>query len=329
MGRRKRTTLENRAGASAGGFARNDYEVEVAPGLEQVTRQELQQVLGRQLSQLATQDEQAGSGVISFTCRSSNGGELERILQLNTVFNAYRVLTFPIARPKGLLAHAHLGRLVDTIRQLQRRFPPGYFTNFGINAAGAESLVFRQLAVQLAGELALPFSTDENDLLLRVRPTPAAHARADTEWQVLIRLSSRPLSVRAWRVADMKGALNAAVAHAMVRLTHPQTTDKFLNLTCGSGTLLVERLLATPARRVIGCDIDAGALQYAEANLRAAGVHDVVELYDWDARALNLPDHSVDAICADLPFGIAVGAHATNVSTYPAILQEAARVIKP
>ncbi|MEZ4618371.1 MAG: methyltransferase domain-containing protein [Caldilineaceae bacterium] len=142
---------------------------------------------------------------------------------------------------------------------------------------------------------------------------------------MLIRLSPRPLSVRAWRVADMKGALNAAVAHAMVHLTKPQAADNFLNLTCGSGTLLVERLLAAPARRLIGCDIDATALQYAQANLKAAQLQDRVELYDWDARSLNLPDRSVDAICADLPFGIAVGAHAQNVAHYPAILAEAAR----
>lgn len=303
------------------------YEVEVAPGLEVVAYQEIEQKLGRQLLRMAPLTEQVRPGIIEFTCQSVNGNELERILQLHTIFNAYRVLTFPVNRPKGLLGHAHLSRLVDTIQQLRQRFPATYFGNFGISAAGADSLVFRQIAVQLAGELALPFAEDAVEMQLRIRPTPGLPNGSD-EWQVLVRLSPRPLAVRSWRVADMKGALNAAVAHAMVRLTHPQPADKFVNLTCGSGTLLIERLIAAPARRVIGCDIDAGALQYAERNLTAAGLQDLVELYEWDARSLNLPDGSIDAICADLPFGIAIGAHEANVVEYPAILHEAARVLK-
>ena len=92
--------------------------------------------------------------------------------------------------------------------------------------------------------------------------------------------------------------------------------------------MLIERLLAAPARRLIGCDIDPGALQYAERNLNAAQLQAVVELQPWDARSLNLPPASVDAICADLPFGIAIGAHEQNVVHYPQILAEAARVAK-
>lgn len=294
----------------------------MAPGLEAVVAQEIQQRLGKQLQWLQPLAE-GERGVIRFHCRGINGSELERILQLNTIFNAYRVLPFAVNRPKSLLAHEHFSQLVETVQALRQALPPTAFANFGLSAAGADSAVFQALIGQVETALSLPFAAEAVDLLLRVRPAPQA-----TGWEVLLRLTPRPLSVRAWRVADMKGALNAAVAHAMVRLTRPQPTDCFLNLACGSGTLLIERLLAAPARRLIGCDIDLGALQYADRNLKAAQLQAVVALQTWDARSLNLPSASVDAICADLPFGIAVGAHEQNVVHYPQILAEAARVAK-
>jgi 23S rRNA G2445 N2-methylase RlmL len=183
--------------------------------------------------------------------------------------------------------------------------------------------------MRLKGELAahtglvvVPF---DGDLVLRIRRPRFGQAG----WEVLICLSARPLSVRAWRVCDMKGALNAAVAHAMVLLTQPESGDHFLNMACGSGTLLIERLVQGPAQRVIGCDLDPAALQCARANIAASGHEAHIELYGWDARALPLPDASMDAICTALPFGHAIGSHAENVELYPMLLQEGARVAKP
>jgi len=297
------------------------YEVEMAPGLEQVAFQGLRQQLGAAIHLVQPLESSVNSGCLRFSYQ----GDMQRLRQADTLFNAYLVLSYDIPRPKTLLAQQHFARLLGAIQQIMALSPQARYHTFGISAAGANSPVLQALREQLAAQLKLPFAAEEVDLLLRLRPARLQAAG----WEVLIRLTPRPLSVRAWRVAEMKGALNAAVARSMVLLTQPQPTDKYLNLTCGSGTLLVERLLAAPARRVIGCDIDPEALQYAQANLAASKLQAAVELYGWDARALNLPDASMDAICADLPFGLAVGAHDTNVDLYPQLLQEAARVAKP
>jgi tRNA G10 N-methylase Trm11 len=53
------------------------------------------------------------------------------------------------------------------------------------------------------------------------------------------------------------------------------------------------------------------------------------ELHEWDATRVPLPDASVDALTADLPFGHRVGSHGDNVTLHPAILKEAARVARP
>jgi 23S rRNA G2445 N2-methylase RlmL len=171
----------------------------------------------------------------------------------------------------------------------------------------------------------MPDAVSPGDLQLRLRRCGQDDGAG---WEVLLRLSPRPLSARSWRVCDMPGALNAGVAYAMAMLSQPRPDHVVLNVACGSGTLLVERLACAPASRAIGCDVDAAALRWAAQNVRAAGYDGVVELHRWDARALPLPDASVDAVLADLPFGHRVGSHGDNCTLYPAILEEAARVAR-
>jgi 23S rRNA G2445 N2-methylase RlmL len=139
-------------------------------------------------------------------------------------------------------------------------------------------------------------------------------------------LCTRPLATRRWRVHNLPGALNATVAHAMMRLTKPRPADRVLNLACGSGTLLIERLMLGPAQWVLGCDTDRLALDAARENLAAAGYAGRAQLELWDATSLPLPVGSVDVICADLPFGQLVGSHRSNEALYPQLLAEAARV---
>jgi 23S rRNA G2445 N2-methylase RlmL len=167
-------------------------------------------------------------------------------------------------------------------------------------------------------------AADEGDLLIRLRR--ARHAEG---WETLVRLTPRPLATRAWRVCNLPGALNASLAYAMVVLTEPAPDDLVLNLACGSGTLLIERLLAGRARQAIGCDTDAAALACARENLRAAGLERAARLESWDAGATPLPDASVGMICADLPFGQLVGSHRENQEFYPRVFAEAARVARP
>jgi 23S rRNA G2445 N2-methylase RlmL len=102
----------------------------------------------------------------------------------------------------------------------------------------------------------------------------------------------------------------------------------FVNLMCGSGTLLIERLTAGTAQRVTGYDHDETALTCARENVEASGFGDTIKLNRGDVRDLPLPDGSVDALVADLPFGHLSGSHEGNVEIYPAILREAARVAK-
>lgn len=281
------------------------------------------------------EEQVAGSGAIPF----SYSGRIEPLLQLQTVLSICSVHRFDFARPTGLLADNTMRYLVRHAWQAMEQWPKGAFESLSISAAGSDSDVMVRIRDELAAKLKLTPATGPADLLIRIRrasnPLPVGIQSTEIPvvqakgWEVLFRLSPRPLSVRFWRVQDMAGALNAAVAHCMVMMTRPKPDDVFLNLMCGSGTLLIERYLHGDTRRLIGCDISPKALAMAQQNLGAAGIKPIVELNDWDASTIHLPDAKVDAIVADLPFGIAVGTHDDNVQSYPAVLAEAARVAKP
>lgn len=289
-------------------------EATVTAGLESVAREEIQRL------RCSGAVEQAGPGALRFEYR----GDLTALLQLRTVIAVYLVCRFAVPRPRALLGEEHLRSLLASIALVRGLARPDPYRTLAVSAAGSDSAVLTRLKQEIAARTGLMVATGEGDLQLRLRRTPGA----DTGWDVLIRLSTRPLATRSWRVCNREGALNAAVAHAMVLLTRPQDDDLFLNIACGSATLLIERAIAGSARRIVGCDTGSAALACARVNVAASGF-DTIELYDWDARMLPLPDDSVDALCADLPFGHLVGSHEENKALYPRLLDEAARVAWP
>ena len=232
------------------------------------------------------------------------------------------ILASSLPRPTALLDDGTFRRITSAVGHIRSLHPAGAFRTFRLSAAGADSSVFQRFGARLGQATGLRPAEDGGDLLLRFR------RGTDGRFELAVRISPRPLAARGWRVCNLPGALNAAVAAVMASLTRPAPGDVYLNLGCGSGTLLVERALLGPAARLIGCDLDAEALACAARNVAAAGLESV-ELTDWDATHLPLADGSVDALTVDLPFGQLVGSHAANAELYPALLAEAARVARP
>jgi len=297
------------------------FEASVVEGLETVARREMSFHLDRRITLHRLPRPGTAPGVFRFDYT----GGLRALLRMKTVQAIYLVRFYDIPRPRALLGDEAFRLLLEDIALVRAAHPPRAFETFFVSAAGETTAVMKRLRAALGGATGLQEGFEEGDLLLRLRRPPDGR----NGWEVLLRISPRPLATRAWRVCDMEGALNATVAHAMVLMTDPRPFDVFLNVGCGSGTFLVERLAAGPARRALGCDTSPEALACARENLAAAGCAHVAELHDWDARQLPLEAASVDALCADLPFGHLVGSHADNETLYPALLAEAARVARP
>ncbi len=289
-------------------------EAEVVTGLEDLAAAELRQRYGNRVRLL----EPSRAGEIPFYF----DGQLESLAASRLVLAVYLVRHFPIPRPQALLGHQHFTELLRQVNTVRSLHPTGTFGSFRISAAGSHSSVFQRIKQAIQHAAGLMPHDDEADLVLRVRPA----ALSADGWEVLARLTPRPLSTRAWRVCDMLGALNGVIAAAMVELTQPRANDRVLNLMCGSGTLLIERLLRVPAAAAGGCDNDATALRCAQANLQAAGLAGAADLFIMDATHLQMPDSCVDVILADLPWGQLVGGHEDNQRLYPLVLREAARV---
>ncbi len=294
-------------------------EAEVAEGLEDVAQDEIERRLDEYVKlRPATPDTKPGVIRFDFV-----GDDLREVLALRTVHSAYLARRFPIPRPKALLGDEHFRALLGMIETVRKLWPGNAFQTFHLNAAGSESSVMRRIKDELSAKTGLALAQDEGDLLIRLR-----HPPNDLAWEALVRISPRPLATRAWRVCNREGALNATIAHAMTLLTEPKPDDVYLNLMCGSGTLLIERLSAGPVKQAMGYDHDETVLDCARQNVEASGYGEFIQLHRGDVRELPLPDGSVDALVADLPFGHLSGSHEGNVELYPIILREAGRVAK-
>jgi tRNA (guanine6-N2)-methyltransferase len=279
----------------------HEYVLEALPGLEAVAAEELRTVpLARDIWGL----------------RFWYPGDPERLTRLRGAVAAYRIRAWDVPRPRGLLGHQQLGELTAFLAGVVQI---GGHQSFRIAAAGKESAVMARLAEELQTALNLPFHAEEGELLIRLRPQEDGPG-----WEVLARLTPRPLSARAWRVCNMGGGLNATIAHAMHKLAGQRDEDRVFNPMSGSGTLLIERALLGPSAALVGVDLDPKAVECARANLRAARRE--VEVAQVDALHTGLPDRSFDLIVCDLPWGDAIGTHGGNAALYPAFLQEMHRL---
>jgi 23S rRNA G2445 N2-methylase RlmL len=293
-----------------------DLEADVLEGLEQFGRAELRDRLDHYVK---ISDISRGGAI-----RFRYSGQLSTLLDMRSLIAIYLVQRFAVPRPRALLGHQHFTALLDHIAMVRALAPAGAYQTLRLSAAGEDSSVMSRLKDELAQHTGLAIASDEGDLLLRLR-----RSADGAGWEALTRISPRPLATRAWRVCNRPGALNATLAHAMMRLSAPASDDLVVNLACGSGTLLIERLALGQVHSLLGCDVDPTALECAQANLRAAGFGELARLEPWDAGDLPLTDGSATVVCADLPFGQLVGSHRENEILYPRFFAEATRIAAP
>ena len=290
-------------------------------------------------------------------------GPLAQVLELRTAVAAFVVRHFDVPRPRSLTSGDHLARIVDAMYASLR---VGGSSSFRFEAAGSGSATFARLAELLHEATGLAYRPDDGELVVRVVRGHAHRPDVDPGWDVLVRLGPRPLSARRWREVDFPGAANATIAAAMSRLAGVRPQDRVLNLMCGSGTLLVERLLTGPAAAAAGVDDDPAALEATTTNLRAAGlrvgtaapatglVPDVragtpgtrvtagaraagpttVRLVQADATspsalAAALDDETYDLVLADPPWGTLHGSHETGAALHTGLLAAAHAVTAP
>jgi len=289
--------------------------LEVASGLENIAKNELQTSFHKDV-----QDLHIRKGEIEIRYK----GELAHLSRLKTVQAVYLVADFDIPRPKAFMGHQHFTRLVELCTKAMVS-NEDYMT-LTIQAAGKDSSVMVRLRDELAKALNLVSVDDEADLILRIRKSPTQKHL----WQVLVRIGNRPLGTREWRKRNFAGALNGAVAQAMLHILKPKKNETMLNVMCGSGTFVQERS-GYSIGHTIGIDIDPERIQDSLINTEqtySMSDNHYVSFILGDARDMPFTTGTFRYTCADFPFGQKVGSHGDNLSLYPAVLKETARVMQ-
>ena len=296
---------------------RHRVEFVFLPGLEDVVRDELDRALGSpRVVTVPGRDDAVQATVV---------GSLRPLLRLRTVVAPFLSLRFDVPRPRALLDGAHFPRLIEAVRLAATADPGARSRSFRFDAAGRDTQVFQTLADQLGAATGMRHDPEEGTTLLRVRRPPGLDA-----WDVLVRLGARPLSARPWRRMGYVAAANATVAAAMVRLTRPRPDDAVANLMCGSGTLLIERLLAAPARLAVGVDLAGDAIEAAAVNVAEAGLKGQVQLVESDIADAGWARRGpFDVLLADPPWGDKIGRHDENEALHDLLLRRGHDVAAP
>ena len=85
-----------------------------------------------------------------------------------------------------------------------------------------------------------------------------------------VRLGSKPLHRRNYKVETTKATLQADIAYAMSVLAEIKTEDIILDPMCGSGTILIESSTFSP-KSILGGDINDEAVNIAQKNNEPRG----------------------------------------------------------
>lgn len=144
-----------------------------------------------------------------------------------------------------------------------------------------------------------------------------------------VRLSDRTMRHRFKKTVEMKAALRPSVAAAMIQLSQPRPDDVFLDPLCGSGTILMERRLSGPYRRLLGSDLLPENVTASQRNVRGMRKEppSTFHLFSADAGQLPLVPRSVSKVVTNLPFGRQIGSPQQVDRLYPAFFRELERVL--
>ncbi|GAA1485050.1 methyltransferase [Brachybacterium fresconis] len=248
--------------------------------------------------------------------------DLDAVRGLRRVVAASTSLTVPARRPRELLETSVQQRLGALLEDLGRQRPRQRFHGLRVEAAGSGTPEMRRLGEALAESAGIPVDAD-GDLVVRVRRGVGAGT-----WQVLLRTTPRPLSTRAWRTVNYPGAVNATIAATVLDLLEVGEDDSVLDMTCGSGTFLVEQLHSAAPARAVGVDRDPEAIDAARAHQRAARRRGRIVWVLDDVLTSDL-EPGFTRMLTNPPWGTLHGDHEDNEQLLADLLARAAQLGVP
>jgi tRNA G10 N-methylase Trm11 len=212
---------------------------------------------------------------------------LKSVVKIHIVKQGKNLNPFYISNHKSII-----GNLIETTLQSDHTF-----RTFKLVCAGSDSKEASEIREYISKTYKLA-EVEDADLKIHI-------IKDDILWEVGVQITPRPLSLRDYKVENIKGGLNPTIAYAMNTLCDLQLAKSYLNIFSGSATLLIEAGKLNPKLKLVGFDIDNKTISLAIQNIKKAGMIKSIELKAIDI--FTKPDlGKFDVITSDLPFGMLV-----------------------
>lgn len=227
-----------------------------------------------------------------------NVSDFKNVLSLKSINSAYIVRQDTRFNPKHINKHKSLlGDLIDVVLKENKQKNSRSFSTFKLRCAGSQSPEIQEIQDYIKDTFKLKNAIDA-ELEIYI-------SKLEDIWEISIRLSSRPLSVRDYKIENIKGGLNPNLAYTMNSFCNLDSIKSYLNIFSGSATLLIEAGLINSELKLIGYDIDKKTNSLAIQNIKKANLIKNIQIKTADI--FNNPDFGkFDAITSNLPFGMQV-----------------------
>ncbi|NCS99080.1 methyltransferase [Candidatus Parcubacteria bacterium] len=235
----------------------------------------------------------------------------EEVKILKTVSRAYLVDRSANYNPFYISNHKSI--LSDLIKIVKSHNEANSFKSFKINCAGSDSKEILEIKEYIRHEFAVG-EKDEADLKIYI-------AKKDEAWEVGIQITSRPLSLREYKVRNMSGAMDPTIAYSLNYLCELEKYETYLNVFSGSATLMIEAgLNYDNLEKIIGFDNNKEHLSLSVQNIKKAGLIKKANVKEFDVK--DQPDlGSFDVITSDLPFGMSISKGEDLESLYKTFIE--------
>jgi 23S rRNA G2445 N2-methylase RlmL len=270
------------------------------------------------------------------------------LLSLKSVMNVFLVQRGEKLHPLHINNHKSiLGDMIETVLRLEKeKHAPSKkpaFKTFKLRCAGSDSPEVHAIQKYISETFKLQATQSASTGISNAEPSSISLGidldmyihKPEAIWEIGVRLTPRPLSVRDYKIEHIKGGINPTVAYAMntmafsqLLLQQPsstsmkplkpdiQTNFSYLNICSGSATLLIEAYFQSATANIstnghfLGFDIDKKTNSQAIRNIQNAGLIRDIQIKTADL--LDKPDFGdkyakFDIITSDLPFGMQIG----------------------
>ncbi len=235
------------------------------------------------------------------TSESDNAVYLElpdtfkNILSLKSIASAYIATRDRKLNPRYINKHKSvLGNLIEAVLGENTKD----FKTYRLRCAGSQSAEIIEIEKYIQDTYRLK-KADESSMEIYISKIN------EDLWEISVRLSPRPLSVRNYKTSNIKGGLHPNIAYAINSFCNLHLIKSYLNIFSGSATLLIEAGIVNPNLKLIGLDNNKKTNSLAIQNIKKANLIKNIQIKT--ANINDTPDFGTfDVITSNLPFGMQI-----------------------